>query len=268
MNSLKEAVAFGRENLNEVTEVYVNRGRRAVAEYLNMSYNSVGHALQQLGLYNDDVKQEIIKRNREKEKSKNPFLVEDEMCAYLLGFILGDGSLRVKGESVNLDIYSNDRFLMEKLIKAFYDDKELSIRRYKTTQDGYYFDVYDRGVYKKLLEYGLKPRKSKDGCKLPKVSEGNKHHFIRGLFDADGSVTNNHKKGLRVYIYGHPSYMGELRENLPVPYKECKVGSLDGIAIYNMSGIKEFYEYLYKDASIYLERKKRRFDSVFGTCSR
>ena len=190
------------------------------------------------------------------------------MFAYLLGFILGEGSLRVKGESVNLDIYSNDRGLMEKLIKAFYDDKELSVRHYENTDDGYYFDVYDRGVYRKLLEYGLNPRKSKEGCKLPKVSEANRSHFIRGLFDADGCVTSNHENGLRFYIYGHPSYMAELKEIFPVPYKNCSTYNLDGIAIYSMSGIKEIYEYLYKDASLYLERKKRRFDSVFGMCSR
>ena len=62
--------------------------------------------------------------------------------------------------------------------------------------------------------------------------------------------------------------MAVLKEIFPVPYKNCSTYNLDGIAIYSMSGIKEIYEYLYKDASLYLERKKRRFDSVFGMCSR
>lgn len=261
MRSLNEAVEFGRSNIEQVEDLYVSKGRKEVAEFLGMSYNSVGHALKELGLYNDKIKERIRIRNIDKCKSKNPFLVEDEACSYLLGFILGDGSLHPRKEgNYSVNLYNNDRELMEKLIKLFYDERELSVRHYDTSPDGYSFDTADKGVYLKLIEYGLVPNKSRLGCKLPRVREEMMHHFIRGLFDADGSITSNHR-GLKFYIYGHKSYMNELREVFPVPFKDCNRENLDGIAIYDKEGIRSIFNYMYKDASLYIRRKKEVFES-------
>lgn len=90
-------------------------------------------------------------------------------------------------------------------------------------------------------------------------------HFIRGYFDGDGSLSirNNGKNGMTgsLHICSSNTFVEQLVE---IVYKEIGVkGRIDyssngNYAVYNINinrDIKKFLEWMYQDATIYLQRK-------------
>lgn len=272
MSFLQDRIQFAKDNYDKVKHLYLHGSRQDIADFLGMKYNSVGHVLSALNLnsrYNKDIIVEKKEVYFNTPKCKNPFIEENEMSSYCLGFILGDGSLHPKKnvESYVVNIFNNDRSIMEKINSLFYDNRPLSVRHYDREidlPDGYSVDINDKYVYNSLYDYGIRPNKSKVGCILPVVSEGNLRHLVRGLFDSDGSISLNRNQ-LRFWLFGHPSYMSQLKDILPFPtYYSIRKDNLAEIAVYRKKVLVDLYHYLYDDATIYIERKKEVFENVFS----
>lgn len=111
--------------------------------------------------------------------------------------------------------------------------------------------------------------------------------FIRGYFDGDGCVWEGKRqfkifpsrpKGRTVHnvkfnITGYIPFITALQDVLvrDLKFKKTKLGlytfrTNSPICTLEYSGrknLKTFYDYIYKDASIYLERKKKKFEAIF-----
>ena len=112
--------------------------------------------------------------------------------AYILGFVAADGNVNQGLKAVTIS-QSHDygREHLEKIQKRiggniYGPDKN----------DGYQLVCYSRPMAAQLNALGLTPVKS-NTLQLPAIPEAFFVNLLRGVFDGDGCVSRNHKKGER-----------------------------------------------------------------------
>lgn len=98
------------------------------------------------------------------------------------------------------------------------------------------------------------------------------HHFIRGYFDGDGSITaglnqKGHKRIL-IGVVGTESFLSSIRhvlslDNTKYLYK-YKDKDIHELKIGGTNVVKNIYDFLYKDATVFLERKYIKFKEYYG----
>ena len=92
-------------------------------------------------------------------------------------------------------------------------------------------------------------------------------HYIRGLFDGDGSVCKANKNGTRITICTTASQMmvNDITEyikkelDIDVKYGYSKDKNITNVCIYKQNDVEKFYNWIYKNATIYLNRKYNKF---------
>lgn len=246
--------AFAEEIKDELWQLYLTGGRQAVAARLGIRYNSTGHVLKRLGFYKKlELRNEAV---RKRVKNRNPFIYENSIKYYLLGFILGDGSLvtRNNGTNLSLRIEVKDRQIMEDISKQF----ELPIK--ETTCGCWRMDSYDYSTVKTLLDIGMHPNKSKEGNPPIKVPEEFKEAFICGLLDSDGSILyKNHGRQLSLALYGHESYMPWVQTLIPSSLIRKRKDGLVEVSLNRQSDVIPYLKMMYEKSPLHLNRKYERF---------
>jgi predicted RNA-binding Zn-ribbon protein involved in translation (DUF1610 family) len=216
-------------------------------------------------------------------KYNNEFRVIDtQEKAYFLGFMYGDGTISSLHNkfgkitySTRISVQIGDISLINKLKEVF---GFLNIGKfdYSKYNENSVEQVYVRSSSKKLHDdlmlNGLYPRKSyenKDKLKLPDIDDELMSHFIRGFFDADGSVyTQASRKNLirieftsvsKSFINQLNNYLiknhinsWRIREKPPIGKSKQICFTIEFI---KTSEVLKLIEFMYKDANIKLERK-------------
>jgi hypothetical protein len=220
-----------------------------------------------------------------KEKYKNELkIIDTQEKAYLLGFMYGDGTI-----STYTEINGRIRHLSR--ISICIDDKDmllqlLSIFPYFNV--GYFdFSKYNlnskkqislskssKELYNDLLSNGLFPRKSyENACKLklPDINQLLIPHFIRGFFDADGSVyIPTRRRNLLTMEFSSVSM--ELLESLNIYLKSKNINcwkintkhpskgrqTCHALVFNKTAEIQKLIDLMYKDSIIFLKRKKEK----------
>lgn len=194
--------------------------------------------------------------------------IETEEEAYWLGFILADGH-NSKNKSLRIDI--KDKGHLEKLSKLIYPDSDKLI---KTRDLGfgtvYYFHCGVHEIVENISKHGVVPNKSKI-TKLPILTNKMYRHFIRGLFDGDGSLSYSQDKNYKRYIF---SIVGtyELMDGVKkIVKKECNIdlgiGKMKTINRVYKKGNKQIISllnWLYQDSTVYLERKFEKYQELLN----
>ena len=100
-------------------------------------------------------------------------------------------------------------------------------------------------------------------------------HFIRGFFDGDGCATYCDSNGYKKYNINFvctKEFSEGLRKELE-KVTDQRVQNVDSrkvniilktIGISSQLGIKDFYNYIYKDAEIFLARKKDKIEEIIN----
>lgn len=87
-------------------------------------------------------------------------------------------------------------------------------------------------------------------------------HFIRGYFDGDGCISYANKEHTKICIniVGTEHMLDCINNYVPVKLYKTKKSNTDACSV-SLSGTKAFkvVDYLYKNASIYLDRKYQRY---------
>lgn len=188
----------------------------------------------------------------------------DEYTSYLYGYILGDGNLQKSRP--RFIISSKDADHMENLAKligtrVYYPEEHNEEAVISVTSTIY---------YNKMLEWGLIPAKSEIGCILNTIpDENNLNHFIRGLFDSDGCISvRTQRIGFTWSIEGHPSYMNQLKELIPFKFQERPGNNKKNINFNteNLDELVKIHNWMYGRATIFMDRKRKRFDKVIEHC--
>lgn len=195
--------------------------------------------------------------------------IDTEHKSYWLGFLLADGHVTNNGH-VMLTLKSDD----VDHIKKFAD----SIESNHPINKNYRYESYDVVIGSKimansLISKGFNNHKSWEYNVeeiVSNIPDNLIHHFIRGYFDGDGSVgiyNQTHSNGLiyNASIVGIIGIVKYIRDksgvNGSIRYDSRTVNSYT-LFIRNKLEVKKFKDFIYKDASVYMNRKHDIFTNM------
>lgn len=217
-----------------------------------------------------------VERRNDKNKSKfilnhNVFdIIDSKEKAYWLGFIFADGFI-TKDSYVGVALNSEDKKHLEKF-RQFLESNHI-IHTYKCSENcfsnlnNYYCKIIFKSEHMSniLKEYGCIEHKSLFLEFPKKIEQKFYKDFIRGYFDGDGSFSFS-KKSYDFKITGTKEFLLEIIEilnfnldlgmsekNLYKRYNNDKNTFTTSIG--NKAKVKKFLDYIYKDSTIYLDRK-------------
>ena len=209
-------------------------------------------------------------------------VVDNEWKAYWLGFLYADGCNRIakrgtKNEFVlTTSLAIIDIGHLEKLNNSLQSDatiKEYDVKLNENLYKSAKLSICNKEICVDLDKLGCTPRKSLT-LKFPTEEQLPKHlvrHFIRGYFEGDGCIhINIQNRTVVANILGTYDMLEKMNE---IFQKELNINSRTikqkndnkayDISISGIPTVELFYKYLYKDCNIYLERKLKKFDTLF-----
>lgn len=195
--------------------------------------------------------------------------INTERKAYWLGFIYADGN--VFKNRLRIEIQEEDKYLLEELNKDLGSNNKIGLNTSTHKYKGYI--INKRNVYvgycsEKLIsdlnKYGVIPNKTFKLNKVPVLPNELIRHFIRGYFDGDGTVYID-KDGIKFGFYGQHDFLQDIKKILvnELDLSNRKIHDKETVSMITFSRKQDlinFYDYIYKDATIYLKRKKEKFE--------
>jgi hypothetical protein len=219
-----------------------------------------------LKLNNIKKKSKVVKYNFDEDYFES---IDTEDKAYFLGFIVADGSV---------SSISNVIQITQKETDILYEFKKY------TNSEGNVFTSKSRNI----SSFGLSSAKTKSDLeklgihsnktmvvKYPNIPDNLHNHFMRGVFDGDGCISIHHDKrdnsdrGQVNICSGSYDFIKEYYDklvefaNLSGKNKiRCPKGTYYVIDWGGLTDVENIYYFLYKDANVFLKRKKETFDKV------
>ena len=179
--------------------------------------------------------------------------------AYWLGFCFADAYN--SGDELILELAIKDITHLEKL-KIELESNQIV----KSIKNNKYCKIRFGGriLCNHLIKVGCIPNKSLV-VEFPELNEIYHKDFIRGIFDGDGCIYVG-KKSKQWSIYsGSEKFMKKIFNILRQNMQNVKLrtqGKGFVVCAYSKEDIKNIYNFLYKDATVFLERKKEKFSSI------
>ena len=201
-----------------------------------------------------------------KEKNKGKFNheffneIDSESKSYWFGFIMADGHIidNVKYGALQLGIHLSDVDLnhLKKFHKEINSNNNINFGKKNDIKSNHSSDM----LCNDLIKMGCVPRKSLILTYPKNISNELTPHFIRGYFDGYGS-TCIHKGRLFLDFLGTKEFLEGLNKELPIQRNvRVKKDNLFILQISDINGCKILYDYMYKNATIFLERKKENIE--------
>lgn len=195
-------------------------------------------------------------------------IIDSEVKAYWLGVMFADGNVSVsKCNTGQLFISSIDKDWLNK----FKEHIGFTGNLLKETHKHYHKDIWKLHItndklFHDLCKLGCVPRKSLT-IQFPILEKSLMHHFIRGYFDGDGSVSihrylpGKDNTTLNSSICsGSKKFLEELIQHIPARHNVVKHYNRVYIVTYGVKDSYSLYNYMYHDSTIFLERKKIKFE--------
>jgi len=235
-----------------------------ISSIFNVSSTSIIQMTQRKGLYKCRI-------NRRKINSNAFDKIDNESKAYWLGFLVADGC--VCNGRITFRLAGKDYAHLVKF-RQFLKSTHLIKREDNHGYPSVCFSVTNRHIANSIRKLGIPKDKSHNLENFPDVPKHLRRHFLRGLFDGDGCFNvmkiGNHRKLRFIFISTikmAKSVQKELMEECLLNKTKLYIPkhSLSSAYItYNGNKqLKRIYDYFYKDATVYLERKKKIADSIF-----
>lgn len=263
---------YSKEKKLQIAKTYISgKDSNECAIIYGCSQKTVFNILTELNLKSRGCN-EIIKKYT---VNKNYFSVIDTADkAYWLGWMYSDGCNNRGGLTIQLQ--EEDAYILEKFIKNIeYSGKLKKILKSELTRkDSFRLDIYSEKISKDLSNLGCIPSKSLI-LKFPTLKQVPKHflhHFIRGIFDGDGSIFTTNQGYSSFNIIGTIDIVTNINKIIA---EECMITPSN--IIHNKKHKKEtvnifysknkyllkIYTWLYKDCGdLFLSRKKEKFFKI------
>ena len=185
--------------------------------------------------------------------------------AYILGWWYSDGNR--SGNNLRIQIQAGDIDALEKINNELGSNRPIQIysrKKYgENWQDGCSLDIVNEHMAKELDNAGVIENKSL----VIRYPEWLEHflnrHFIRGLFDGDGSVLKCGPK-YKATITGTCWLCESIKEIVEnelhincnkVTLADTNNGITSNFTVTGKNNTKAFLDWIYKDAELYLDRK-------------
>lgn len=206
--------------------------------------------------------------------------ITTEEQAYWLGFIRADGYLVPSKNTVGVTLAAQDKGHLIKLARAVGLEAS-AIKTYKPTKQYKGWQVQDsvrllfgrKAFYQSFVDLGYCNRKA-SYKEFPPLPEHLLRHFIRGMFDGDGTVGIYFSEGKRRPItrYGWgisvPNevmailLMRTVEQAIAQPLSLIRDHDIWSVRSMNQPTLRLLFNYLYEGATVWLERKRLKFEEA------
>lgn len=218
-----------------------------------------------------------IRQNGQKYTYKeNAFAtLSSEEDAYWLGYMYADGNVDALAMRCDLSMAEKDYFHLCKFRDYVSEDlvlikRKSRIERYGKEYFSYRCYITNKKITENLINLECNWSKTYDVEFPDFIPEELMPHFIRGFFDGDGCVSNS-TQAIVNFTGASPQFLLSLQkfvnEKLGMRINKLNKkskGNAYSIAWGSKKDIKAFYDYIYKDATIYLTRKYNIFNDILG----
>lgn len=264
------SLKWSQEEISFLKENYKKKTYAQLSKEMNRSKNAISLKINQLGL-----KKSKYTYNHTYFKN-----IDTPNKAYWLGFIAADGNVSVNPETnsgeIKIILQAKDGNHLQKFNKSLNGNVEIKYGKRQCNLNGkiYSFSqirLYSIEMANDLISYGIIPNKTFN-LKFPSLNTSLIPHFIRGYFDGDGCITRNKRKNAIYdikcdFTSADLNFLAELRKNL---YENdiksyfciCQ-NNIPKLVIGGMHNVDKFLNYIYKDATLYLDRKYNRKNELY-----
>ena len=209
----------------------------------------------------------MIRKYKVNEKSFEE--VSNEETAYWLGFLLADGG--VVKNVLKLELSSKDVNHIYKFRYFLESTHPIKKRKDRYTHA---VAISSSVLVSNLAKWGCVTRKTNTVVFPSDLPEQLIKHFIRGLFDGDGSIgiykrtdkrcSNKvyHYTELKFRLCGTKEILETIQSILKVKSRIISMNGTFCLIIGRFKEVQKALDYLYKDAKIYLNRKQNQYLQV------
>lgn len=268
--SIIQYIFAGMED--KIIEMYLNKlSPKKIAKELKITLYKVIKVLK-----NNNIKLRNLSESHKIYKYNEDYFekIDSERKAYFLGLMFADGNVCIKNNRKRLQITlaNEDLYILKEFLKdlgggSLYLDRVVYSKVL----------IYSDKLVDDLINLGCVPNKSLI-LKFPLDSIPNYlvNHFIRGFFDGDGSVSKVKEIGYTINFTSVQSFLNPLKESLIkdgirlskfYPRYKDRIDSAGSMYFYqSKKKEKVFFNYLYNNASIYMDRKYLKMKIYEHTC--
>ena len=195
--------------------------------------------------------------------------INNELNSYFLGFLYADGSVSSDMYSVSIHINNKDIEIVEKFRDIMSPKSNI---KYNNADNAVYIRINRKEICEQLVKLGCGPKKSLTLQFPDCVPDHLLHHFMRGYSDGDGSIYKVAARKSFAYSWALMASEGfantgqkKLKDILDINvYNEVIPTKQDGINVVKMviggnNQVEKALDWLYKDATIYLQRKYDKY---------
>lgn len=195
--------------------------------------------------------------------------IDTEEKAYWLGFLTADGY--VKDNIIELALAEIDKKHVENFKTSIKSQHALSKKTSKINDKTFYsyrISIRDKQMANDLRSYGLTNNKSYDAYIPSEIQIPNNlfRHYIRGMFDGDGSIYNG-ANGINISIITaseqmHKDFYYAVKKHVNIEMLARITRNLFELRLFSKKDVYRFLSWIYDDSTIYLERKYNKFKNA------
>lgn len=263
----KDRVRFWNNNKQKIIDLYVKEYKniKQISKLYQCKDTTISGKLKEWGV---EIRKDANHRYNNLKQVDIDFLdnINTEQKAWLVGYILADGCVTTTGKIM---FGCKDEDILPKIKNMLSSD--VSIR--KDSHNNFAMTICSRKLTSRLCEMGITPKKSYGfdfNKTLSYIPKRLLCHFVRGMFDGDGSIRYYNYEYAKGYQY-HLGYTGIkevckfVDKFLSLQTKMIKEHNSEithTIRTANSQIIVNAYNILYKNATIYSDRKFNTFQKV------
>lgn len=263
-------------NEKDVCELYEKYSTIKIAKIYKTYPTKIARILLRNGVKLRTDKNYLIGNKHNKQFKINTdffYNINDEAFVYFMGLMSADGNNNPTHGSIKIALQEEDGDILKKINKRIHDNRrplKLCPPQGYGTKMTYNLLIHDRKISKHLCELGLLPNKTFI-LKYPQwLSKNMARHFIRGYFDGDGCIMINYKQYFRgeFRILSTKHMIDGIARVLN---HECKVNcgitlrkNIYELRVSGNNQILRVLDWMYKDATYYMNRKFKKYKELRG----
>lgn len=256
---------------NSICMEFSTTGTQSLANKYNIAVSSIYNILRR-----NKIDKLNIHKNRKYTLNEDYFeKIDSEDKAYFLGLLYADGNINPDNNTIRLRLQERDKYILEKFSEKCGSNRPIRLNKLNNVkwQDSsdlslssikMFNDIQNKGCFiNKTFTLNFPTEKQVPNYLI--------RHFIRGVFDGDGCV-NSSSTCHKFSIIGTRQLLEGIQKVL---IKECNLKNKTKITVKHKTNnivctlayggariCTKIKMYLYKDATIYLTRKKEKFDKI------
>lgn len=271
LNLYKKELPWTDDEINFVKENYMEMKTSEISKILNRTMNAIELKSSKMGL------------------KKSPYscdyyyfeTIDTEEKAYWLGFLTSDGwinkSKKTNAGVIGIELQYCDIGHLKKFNKSILGNYQITDRwrscnlseNKEKKHHSCCIRIFSSVMYNSLKNLGFANNKSYD-FHIPTIPQNLIRHYIRGYFDGDGCFCFTNKSfGISFVTASLPLYedlLKILKEVSIITYNSSYINEFGTVMyrpeIYKFEDKIKFLDWIYKDSTIYLDRKYKKYLKV------